>query len=462
MECYRFDETAVRSRSRPRRKCSSSAPAPRGWRRRSRSPARASRRSWSSSAPRRPTLPARHRRQHRDDGAAALLGPRGAGPRGAAIDVEWRALADADAGRGGRGHADRGRLPRRASRARVGQPDRARPACRRTSSSRSSRSTSRTLPAARLRARRRGDRASTAATTASTRSATPAAPHDPRPLPRRRRRHPQHGARRARHPDARPGRRSPSASACCFRAPLWDARRRAPPRHLLPRPADGRRRSRSGRPDRWVFASRRPASPADVGRRSAPRRPSGDRTSTLADRARRRASPTRSSSPSASASAARSWSATPPTGSPRAAATGMNTAIRDGYDLGWKLAWVLRGWAGEELLDSYEAERRPVAEHNGARGDRPQRLRARRRRGAARRPRRPHRPRLAAGRDRARVDARPARRRAHALHRARLGQPVAAPRHAARSPSAGSTPSPPARSGSSAARRCWCGPTACR
>ena len=49
----------------------------------------------------------------------------------------------------------------------------------------------------------------------------------------------------------------------------------------------------------------------------------------------------------------------------------MNTAIRDGYDLGWKLAWVLRGWAGEELLDSYEAERRPVAEHNGARGTDP-------------------------------------------------------------------------------------------
>jgi 2-polyprenyl-6-methoxyphenol hydroxylase-like FAD-dependent oxidoreductase len=48
-------------------------------------------------------------------------------------------------------------------------------------------------------------------------------------------------------------------------------------------------------------------------------------------------------------------------------ATGMNTAIQDGFDIGWKLAWVLRGWAGEELLDSYEAERRPVAEHNVAR-----------------------------------------------------------------------------------------------
>jgi putative polyketide hydroxylase len=52
--------------------------------------------------------------------------------------------------------------------------------------------------------------------------------------------------------------------------------------------------------------------------------------------------------------------------SPRGA-TGLNTAIRDGHDLGWKLAWVLRGWAGEPLLDTYEEERRPVAEHNAAR-----------------------------------------------------------------------------------------------
>ena len=48
-------------------------------------------------------------------------------------------------------------------------------------------------------------------------------------------------------------------------------------------------------------------------------------------------------------------------------ATGLNTAIRDGFDLGWKLAWVMHGWADEALLDSYEAERRPVAEHNAAR-----------------------------------------------------------------------------------------------
>ena len=47
--------------------------------------------------------------------------------------------------------------------------------------------------------------------------------------------------------------------------------------------------------------------------------------------------------------------------------TGMNTAIRDGLDIGWKLAWVLSGWAGDVLLDSYERERRPVVEHNLAR-----------------------------------------------------------------------------------------------
>jgi len=41
-------------------------------------------------------------------------------------------------------------------------------------------------------------------------------------------------------------------------------------------------------------------------------------------------------------------------------AMGMNTAIHDGHNLGWKLAWVLNGFAYPELLDSYEQERRPV------------------------------------------------------------------------------------------------------
>jgi 2-polyprenyl-6-methoxyphenol hydroxylase-like FAD-dependent oxidoreductase len=39
---------------------------------------------------------------------------------------------------------------------------------------------------------------------------------------------------------------------------------------------------------------------------------------------------------------------------------GMNTGIQDAYNLGWKLASVVQG-ASPELLDSYEAERRPVA-----------------------------------------------------------------------------------------------------
>jgi putative polyketide hydroxylase len=44
--------------------------------------------------------------------------------------------------------------------------------------------------------------------------------------------------------------------------------------------------------------------------------------------------------------------------------TGMNTAIHDAYDLGWKLGWVLNGWAPTDLLDSYETERRPVGVRN--------------------------------------------------------------------------------------------------
>ncbi|HLH66984.1 MAG TPA: FAD-dependent monooxygenase [Solirubrobacteraceae bacterium] len=39
---------------------------------------------------------------------------------------------------------------------------------------------------------------------------------------------------------------------------------------------------------------------------------------------------------------------------------GLNTGIGDAVDLGWKLAAVLDGWGGTHLLDSYEAERRPV------------------------------------------------------------------------------------------------------
>jgi hypothetical protein len=45
----------------------------------------------------------------------------------------------------------------------------------------------------------------------------------------------------------------------------------------------------------------------------------------------------------------------------------MNTAIHGGHALGWKLAWVVCGWADPGLLDSYESEHRPLAEHNVAR-----------------------------------------------------------------------------------------------
>jgi 2-polyprenyl-6-methoxyphenol hydroxylase-like FAD-dependent oxidoreductase len=43
-----------------------------------------------------------------------------------------------------------------------------------------------------------------------------------------------------------------------------------------------------------------------------------------------------------------------------AGAQGMNTGIQDAANLGWKLACALRG-AADELLDSYEAERRAIA-----------------------------------------------------------------------------------------------------
>lgn len=41
---------------------------------------------------------------------------------------------------------------------------------------------------------------------------------------------------------------------------------------------------------------------------------------------------------------------------------GFNTGVGDAVNLAWKVAAVVRGWAPPELLDSYEAERRPVAE----------------------------------------------------------------------------------------------------
>jgi 2-polyprenyl-6-methoxyphenol hydroxylase-like FAD-dependent oxidoreductase len=44
---------------------------------------------------------------------------------------------------------------------------------------------------------------------------------------------------------------------------------------------------------------------------------------------------------------------------------GLNNGLEDVADLGWKLAARLKGWGGEDLLDSYDAERRPVFKQIG-------------------------------------------------------------------------------------------------
>jgi 2-polyprenyl-6-methoxyphenol hydroxylase-like FAD-dependent oxidoreductase len=41
---------------------------------------------------------------------------------------------------------------------------------------------------------------------------------------------------------------------------------------------------------------------------------------------------------------------------------GFNTGVGDAVNLAWKMAAVLHGWGGPDLLPSYEAERRPVAQ----------------------------------------------------------------------------------------------------
>ena len=49
----------------------------------------------------------------------------------------------------------------------------------------------------------------------------------------------------------------------------------------------------------------------------------------------------------------------PPTGG-----LGLNTGVQDAHNLAWKIAAVEDGWADDALLDTYAAERRPVAQRN--------------------------------------------------------------------------------------------------
>ncbi|GAA1364481.1 rifampin monooxygenase [Catellatospora chokoriensis] len=46
---------------------------------------------------------------------------------------------------------------------------------------------------------------------------------------------------------------------------------------------------------------------------------------------------------------------------PPAGGQGLNLGVQDAFNLGWKLAAQIRGWAPDTLLDTYQAERHPVA-----------------------------------------------------------------------------------------------------
>ncbi|MET7281171.1 rifampin monooxygenase [Kribbella sp. NPDC005582] len=46
---------------------------------------------------------------------------------------------------------------------------------------------------------------------------------------------------------------------------------------------------------------------------------------------------------------------------PPAGGQGLNLGVQDAFNLGWKLAAQIQGWAPETLLDTYHAERHPVA-----------------------------------------------------------------------------------------------------
>jgi len=47
---------------------------------------------------------------------------------------------------------------------------------------------------------------------------------------------------------------------------------------------------------------------------------------------------------------------------PPSSGLGSNTCVQDAFNLAWKLAYVINGHAGQELLDSYSLERAPVGQ----------------------------------------------------------------------------------------------------
>jgi 2-polyprenyl-6-methoxyphenol hydroxylase-like FAD-dependent oxidoreductase len=49
---------------------------------------------------------------------------------------------------------------------------------------------------------------------------------------------------------------------------------------------------------------------------------------------------------------------------PPSGGLGLNTGIQDAHNLAWKIRAMVHGYAGSAILDSYEAERQPVADHN--------------------------------------------------------------------------------------------------
>jgi 2-polyprenyl-6-methoxyphenol hydroxylase-like FAD-dependent oxidoreductase len=161
-----------------------------------------------------------------------------------------------------------------------------------------------------------------------------------------------------------------------FRAPVWDlVHEHRYGIYFITDEPEGRSFLPAGKPDRWIFAMNWDSAVADVERLSAERmkqwirHAAGDPALPIEVE---RAMPVafgvglaeRFRAADAFLIGDAAHRVTPRGG------TGLNTAIRDGFDIGWKLAWVLRGWAEKRLLESYERERRPVAEFNAQRSTR--------------------------------------------------------------------------------------------